>query len=221
MTSGASQRGARFSDLKHGIDWQVVITFVVRAAPPSDNSSMTEDAESDLLPWILGGALLIVAAAAIAAISYSGDSPNTILARNPPSTNTVAHPTIVVVNDPPKLPTGEVWECQNNGQRIFSDVPCDGRSTIREVSPINRMQRQPPAMDSTQSEYSRPVDIPTLASSTGFDQAQAESYCANLREEVNQIHERMRHAYPSALGDYMRGRLRAISGQQVDLHCLR
>jgi len=182
---------------------------------------MSEDTESDLLPWILGGALLIVAAAAIAAISYSGDSPNSIQAGNPPSTNTVAHPTIVVVNDPPKLPAGEVWECQKNGQRIFSDVPCGGRSTIREVSPINRMQRQPLATDSTPSEHSRPVDIPTLASRTDFDQAQVESYCANLREEVNEIHERMRHAYPSALGDYMRGRLHAISGQQVDLHCLR
>jgi|ERR1022692_4766531 hypothetical protein len=183
---------------------------------------MTEDAERDLLPWILGGALLIVAAMAAAAISNSGESPSIAQARIKPSTKTVAQPTIVIVTDPRKLRTGEVWECQKNGQRTFSDVSCEGGSTIREVSQINRMQRQSIRPDIAPSEYSNPVDIPTLAPPTDFDQAQeVVSYCANLRAEVNEIYERMRHGYPSPVGDYMRARLRAISDQQVDLHCLR
>lgn len=182
---------------------------------------MTEETERDLLPWILGAALLIVAAIAAAAISNSGDNPTIVGARNQPSTITIAHPTIVIANDPPKLPTGEVWECQKNGHRVFSDVPCEGGSTIREVSAINRMQSQSIEPDPTTAAYYSSIKIPALPPSVNFDHAQVESYCTNLRMEVNEIYERMRHGYPSSVGDYMRGRLRAISDQQDDLHCLR
>ena len=182
---------------------------------------MTEDTERDLLPWILGGALLIVAAIAAAAIANSGDSPTIAQAKNQPLTRTVAHPSIMVVNDPPKLPIGEVWECQKNGQRVFSDAPCEGRSTIRAVSPINRMHPQSIDTDFAPAVYSRSIEIPALPQPVNFDRAQVESYCANLRMEVNEIYERMRHGYPSPVGDYMRGRLREISDQQVELYCVR
>lgn len=182
---------------------------------------MTDDTERDLLPWILGGSLVLVAAIAAAAIVNSGANPTTARLNNPPSTRPIAHPTLVVVNDPSTLPTGEVWECQMNGQRVFSDAPCAGRSTIRELSPINRMQRQAIATDYTPADYSGAVEVPILSQPASYDSAQVESYCTDLRTEVTEIYERMRQGYPSPVGDYLRGRLRAISDQQVRLHCVR
>jgi hypothetical protein len=182
---------------------------------------MTNQTDGDLLPWILGGALLVVTAMAAAAIANSGDSPTIVHTNNQPSTRTIAHPTIVLVNDPSKLPTDEVWECRKHGQRVLSDVPCESRSTIRGVTSINRMHRQPIAADHTPADYSSAIEIPAVSESADLDRAQVDSYCADLRTEVNEINERMRHAYPSQVGDYMRGRLRAINDQQVDLRCVR
>jgi hypothetical protein len=136
---------------------------------------MTNETEGDLLPWILGGALLVVTAMAAAAIANSGASPTIVQTNNQPSTRTIAHPTIVLVNDPSKLPTGEVWDCRKNGQRVFSDVPCEDRSTIGGVSSINRMQRQPIAGDHTPADYSSAIEIPAVSESADLDRAQVES----------------------------------------------
>jgi hypothetical protein len=36
-----------------------------------------------------------------------------------------------------------VWECVANGQKTFSDAPCGVASTVREISPVNRMNSTP------------------------------------------------------------------------------
>jgi hypothetical protein len=45
--------------------------------------------------------------------------------------------------------------------------------------------------------------------------------CEGFKEEVNAIHERMRHPYTNPEGNYLRGRLHEISDRQYELHCLR
>ena len=44
---------------------------------------------------------------------------------------------------PAMEPSDKVWECTINGQKSFSDTPCGGKSIVREIGPINRMDSAP------------------------------------------------------------------------------
>ena len=63
---------------------------------------------------------------------------------------------------PPIEPNSQIWQCTINGQKTFSDSPCGGKPSLREISPINRMDPTPifphartPAPESSyQPEYS-------------------------------------------------------------------
>ncbi|MGA9027767.1 MAG: hypothetical protein WB440_17075, partial [Steroidobacteraceae bacterium] len=37
------------------------------------------------------------------------------------------------------LPTDQVWECESNGTRTFSDAPCGERAAIHEIREVNTM----------------------------------------------------------------------------------
>jgi hypothetical protein len=37
----------------------------------------------------------------------------------------------------------QIWECTTNGQRTFSDKPCGGNATLREMNPLNVMNAAP------------------------------------------------------------------------------
>jgi len=37
------------------------------------------------------------------------------------------------------LPPGQVWECSEKGQRVFSDKPCGAHASIRQLNAINTM----------------------------------------------------------------------------------
>jgi hypothetical protein len=42
-------------------------------------------------------------------------------------------------NARPQLPPGQVWECDINGQRVFSDVQCGSHATVRQLRDLNVM----------------------------------------------------------------------------------
>jgi hypothetical protein len=47
----------------------------------------------------------------------------------------------------PMTSANQIWECTTNGQRTFSDKPCGGHATLREMNPLNVMNvapRSPP-----------------------------------------------------------------------------
>jgi predicted outer membrane lipoprotein len=39
----------------------------------------------------------------------------------------------------PQLPPGQVWECEINGQRVFSDSQCGAHATVRQLGDLNVM----------------------------------------------------------------------------------
>jgi hypothetical protein len=115
---------------------------------------MAED--TDLLPWLLGGMLALGAAAAIAVgvpDATPGGAPTLPNTAAPTSTAQMvpsvapraAHPAapadlspvVVAANARPQLPPGQVWECEVNGQRVFSDVQCGAHATLRQLSESN------------------------------------------------------------------------------------
>lgn len=149
--------------------------------------------DRDLLPWILGGALITTGAIA-GAIRYSTHSPvavavmRTAPAAGPGSAASVATaaPSPVVESlsagaspaptamalpalpapaagaaaDPASpahplpgpgsaaesspLPSGQVWQCIVNGQKVFSDTRCGSGASVKQLGDLNVMDVPPP-----------------------------------------------------------------------------
>jgi hypothetical protein len=111
--------------------------------------------ETDLLPWVLGGMLALGAVAAIAVGQPDpapGGAPSTPSAAASPSSvraassaAPAAHPAAPADLSPvaistsarQQLPPGQVWECDVNGRRVFSDVQCGTHATVRQLSEPN------------------------------------------------------------------------------------
>jgi hypothetical protein len=53
---------------------QGVIMFIVSGSSGVHTFSMSQGAEDELLPWVVGGVLLIAATIAVAAVAGSGDN---------------------------------------------------------------------------------------------------------------------------------------------------
>lgn len=54
-----------------------------------------------------------------------------------PAASTAASPVAVATKARPQLPPGQVWECEVNGQRVFSDVQCGAHATVRQLAELN------------------------------------------------------------------------------------
>jgi hypothetical protein len=185
---------------------------------------MTNSADRDIFPWVLGGLLIVLAAIAIGYTSNNKSDLSTSVPRiqssAAPLPAAVARPSTVTVRNSgaPTLVPRRVWECAVNGQRIFSDSPCGTTSTIRQLSATNRMDPAPVLPSVTYYNPPSPGYEPNYTQSYD-NSANESSVCEGLKESVNAIHERMRHLYTNPEGNYYRARLREISDRQGDLHC--
>jgi hypothetical protein len=128
--------------------------------------------ENNLLPWIIGGVSLATIAVAVTVSSTIGTAkkPNPVQATvsapiqapapaAAPIAVSAPAPAPVPVTAPPLDPSlaldpvqpagapmaaaNQIWECTTNGQRTFSDKPCGGHATLREMNPLNVMNAAP------------------------------------------------------------------------------
>ncbi len=183
----------------------------------------------DWLPWILGGCLALGAAAVTAvALSATQRSPVTADAAPaasplPPAPVATASasasaapadpsPVIMPANARQRLPPGQVWECEVNGQRVFSDTRCDTHATVRQLSDLNLMDSStaprpapsryayespypPGAVSARPSDYTPPVDeAPADYSSEAYV---GEQYTV-VRDRDHRVHRPRLHAHPRA-----------------------
>jgi hypothetical protein len=123
------------------------------------------DKDRDLFPWIFGGLSMATVAIAITVGSTHGTAPSnsqaprqaiaytlpeakvttapvSVSAPAPAPAPTLAAAQIQTVS-PPTESNNQIWECTINGQKTFSDSPCGGQSSVRELGPINRMDPTP------------------------------------------------------------------------------
>jgi hypothetical protein len=186
---------------------------------------MTNSADTDIFPWILGGLLIVVVAIAI---RYTSSDQSGLPASVPRIQSSAAPlaaefsrpPTVTVRNGGPPTPVPRrVWEYTVNGQRTFSDSPCGTTSTIRQLSEINRMDPTPVPPSVTYYNPPSPSYAPNYTAQSYDNSTNESSVCEGLKEAVNAIHERMRHLYTNPEGNYYRARLRGISDRQFELHC--
>jgi hypothetical protein len=160
----ASEReGGRFS----ASGSRIFDNRVACIASPADNPAMDKD--RDLLPWIFGGLSMATVAIAITVGSTNGTAPRDSQApRQPiaytlPEAKVTTAPVLASVAAPPPAPApapplaaaqiqtvspptasnNQIWECTINGQKTFSDSPCGGQSSVRELGPINGMDPTP------------------------------------------------------------------------------
>lgn len=122
------------------------------------------DKDRELLPWIVGGLLVVTVAVAIAVHSTDGISPGSSqavsqagdrasaapipTAASAPAPDEPAPPAappsqVAAANLPPAVPRSQIWECRINGLRAFSSSPCGGESSVRQIGPINGMDSTP------------------------------------------------------------------------------
>jgi hypothetical protein len=186
---------------------------------------MTNNADRDIFPWVLGGLLIVLVAVAIGYTSSNqSDLPasvSRIQSSAAPLPAEVARPSAVTARNsggPTPVPR-RVWECAVNGQRTFSDSSCGTTSTIRQLSETNRMDPTPVPPAVTYYNPSSPSYAPNYTAQSYDNSANDSSVCESLKEAVNAIHERMRHLYTNPEGNYYRARLREISDRQDELHC--
>jgi hypothetical protein len=104
----------------------------------------------DLLPWILGGCLACGAAVMTAvalsapqgssgAAPQAAPSPAPAAAARSNDSSSDLSPVVISSNARQQLPSGQVWECEVNGQRVFSDVQCGAHATVRQLNDLNVM----------------------------------------------------------------------------------
>lgn len=83
-----------------------------------------------------------------------------------------------------------MYECEQNGERIYSSQPCGNDSVARDI-------------DTQAVNTSRP----------------AHNECDDAQQEVEQINARMRQPYTNAEGGYYRERLRKLNKRLDELKC--
>src|ERR1700676_2225234 len=148
---------------------------------------MTNSADRDLFPWILGGLLIVLVAGAIGfASSDQSDPPASV----PPNQSSAVPspakfsrpPTVTARNGGTPAPAPpRVWECMANGQRTFSDSPCGTTSTIRQLSEINRMDPTPAPPSVTYYNPPTPSYAPDYTAQS-YDDSMNESWvCEGLK----------------------------------------
>ncbi|MGO9992755.1 MAG: DUF4124 domain-containing protein [Steroidobacteraceae bacterium] len=149
----------------------------------------------DFLPWILGG--FLVAAGAIAAVVAiqpptkiaPAATTEPVLAADPmPSPAVVAPPSPLRPNEPtarPALPPGQVWQCEVDGQKTFSDSPCGAGASIRQLNPVNGMDPAPPpawAYPSVDRGYAPPpTTVQSMPDAANDDSGGEPVYLVNER----------------------------------------
>jgi hypothetical protein len=130
------------------------------------------DKAGHLLTWIVGGLIIATAAVAIAVSSTHRNAPTELPAieqtDQPPPVNVPSSPQSpasapapapapvstpatepampavqIQTATPPVASSGQIWECTINGLRTFSGKPCGDKSSLREISPVNRMDPTP------------------------------------------------------------------------------
>lgn len=112
---------------------------------------------------------------------------------------------------------GRVFECQSNGQRVFSGRPCGVGAEVREIAAPNRMNRQ----DTRALYQPPPVSIQGQQSRarSGVSGGGNSFVCDSIDEDKKRINARMRQPYTSQEGELFRKRLRRLNERRWEARC--
>ena len=103
----------------------------------------------------------------------------------------------------PQLPPGQVFECLDNGRRIFSDAPCGPRASVRQLNDLNIMDRstaRPAAGYRSEGYRAAPLPAPAVdepaVSDIASDPAMPEFIVARERARRDRLPRHDNHPHP-------------------------
>ncbi len=110
-----------------------------------------------------------------------------------------------------------VYECNVNGQRIFSDQVCAPNATTRDIGESNRMQGHTISRR-TEHEASLPR---RQRSSDGDDITARKQQCNKIRQQQEAIVSKEREGYNAKQGERLRERRDELTARYQTLRCER
>jgi hypothetical protein len=111
-----------------------------------------------------------------------------------------------------------VFECERDGQRVYSDQRCGSDAAVREIDAPNRMDAQ-----DTSGLYDPVVEPPRSHTGSSSESASSAAIklCESIDQQIDLINARMRQGYGSWQGERFRNRLRELSRQRYEAKCIR
>ncbi len=115
---------------------------------------------------------------------------------------------------------GQVYQCMQDGHKVFSDQRCGPDARTQAISVSNQMsareaaihyQAAPPGSTASRARRS--------ASDADVDTERITAQCAALQRDKDRINSRMRASYTNNEGERLRARLRRIDSEYYDLRC--
>jgi hypothetical protein len=189
------------------------------------------DKAGRLLPWIMGGLMIVAVAVAIAVSSTNRHASTELPALSPiatepqpanvlaptstpapvPASETVTVPAMTAVPAaqietvaPPVASSGQIWQCTIDGVKTFSSKPCGDKSSLREIGPVNRMDPTPV--------------IPYARSYEPESRYQPEYSYPGDQENLNPPVQEVVHSYPVFIGIPIHERRRPDHAQRPPVH---
>jgi hypothetical protein len=129
--------------------------------------------------------------------------------------DTAAHP---APNSAQPTRIATVFECEQRGERVFSDRRYGQNAQERAIEAPNRMDAlNPSVVELSISEPRHPsVTAPRVVPAAPES---PRMQCRAIEEEKERINARMREGYGSAEGEVLRDRLRKLAAEYYDLRC--
>ena len=112
--------------------------------------------------------------------------------------------------------SARVYECWQQGQRVFSDQPCSADAATRDITIQNQMKANEARIDYHADSKHSPRKVTDDATDS---RAERREHCAKLDSKKQQLNSRMRAGYKAAQGERLREQLRQVDTKLYELRC--
>ena len=114
-------------------------------------------------------------------------------------------------------PVTQVFECNINGQRVFSDHACGDDAVQRDVAVANRMDAvKVTGNKSSEANSSRPSRRPAAGNDEHDKRRQQ---CARIQKSREALMDKMRAGYTARQDERLHTRLRKLNDDYFELRC--
>ena len=114
-----------------------------------------------------------------------------------------------------------VYECVVRGQRVVSDRPCGASAQARTLIVDQPDPREATRLRQQQWQSARAYSTPAASGSTATVATESANAgaCAAVDQAIEALNARMRQAYSSSEGEYLRDRWHALKERRYSLKC--
>jgi len=126
--------------------------------------------------------------------------------------------TFVASNSVNADPAVQVFECNINGQRVFSDHACGDDAVQRDIEVANRMDAVKVSSHSASKEKT-PRSSRKHSEAGNDDHDKRRQQCARIQKSRDSLHDKMRAGYTAKQDERLHDRLRKLNDDYFQLRC--